>query len=149
MNAAETHEAIHSESGMRYQVPSRSILSTNRVCSLPLYPHSYPQLARAGVPLLGSRQLASAPGGCSAKHALATGYPADRGRAKRVPKAIRSSRSHRQEAAETFAGPERGQPQARSAEQGSPARVRGYPAPTPLALSRFGLDALAPLLRAV
>jgi ELWxxDGT repeat protein len=42
-----------------------------------------------------------------------------------------------------------GLPHSRSAGQGGPARARGYPAPTSLALPRFGLDGLAPLLRAV
>ena len=43
VNAAETHETFHWESGMRYQVSSRPIPSTNSAFWLPLCPHSYPQ----------------------------------------------------------------------------------------------------------
>jgi len=60
--AAETHETFHRESGMRYQVSSSPILSTNWALSLPLYPHSYPQgLARAGLPRLASPTVARQP----------------------------------------------------------------------------------------
>ena len=44
--AAETYETFHWESGMRYQVSSSPILSTNWAFSLPPYPHSYPQDSR-------------------------------------------------------------------------------------------------------
>ena len=43
LNAVETHETVHWESGMRYQVLSTPTLSTNWAFWLPLYPHSYPQ----------------------------------------------------------------------------------------------------------
>jgi hypothetical protein len=43
VNAAETHETFHQESGMRYQVSSSPILSTNWAFAFPRYPHSYPQ----------------------------------------------------------------------------------------------------------
>jgi hypothetical protein len=53
VNAAETHETFHRESGMRYQVSPSPILSTNRAFSLPLYPQLYPQTGASGS-LLGS-----------------------------------------------------------------------------------------------
>ena len=39
-DAGETHETIHWESGMRYQVSSSPILSTNWAFSLPLFPQT-------------------------------------------------------------------------------------------------------------
>ena len=54
MNAGETDETFHQESGMRYQVSSSPILSTNLGFSLPLYPHSYPQRCATDKRLTGS-----------------------------------------------------------------------------------------------
>ena len=42
----ESCEMDSDESGMRYQVSSNPILSTNCALSLPPYPHSYPQTLR-------------------------------------------------------------------------------------------------------
>jgi len=61
MTLGGTHGTEYSASGMRYQVSSSPILSTNWAFSLPLYPHSYPQLAREGVTIPGSARASWPP----------------------------------------------------------------------------------------
>ena len=84
-----TADTPRAESGMRYQVSS-SPDSEHEAC---LFVTAVPLIA--AMPLLGTGQLAFAPGGCSAKHGSATGYLLTLD----VPNeflSIRSSRSNRQ-----------------------------------------------------